>query len=310
MPNSSGGLLSDVEVKARLTKGEIFRPGSWSPDNFRGAAYDLRMATDLMVVPDPPTSPSGRRYRRGENRTNEVILNPGDVAFVSTVERLCLPWDIAANLGAKFGLTAKGVLILTGMCVDPGYGLAHRKDDETFEWIPKQDQRLHLLLANVGPRPIVLIPGTQRIATIQFFQVSEPEVKAETHSLGYQGIEEEFFDAQGTDAGLVFFRDMAEVRSQVKTFQQQIEQYNSRLTSVESGSNQVVIFGIYILSATLLGVSFAAILSIISNLKNSLASDWSESAMIFIGALFLGWIAGCIIVFFFIRRFMKKLESK
>lgn len=310
MVNISGVLLSSDGIKARLASGEIFLPGSWSPENLRGAAYDLRMADDLMVVPDPPISPGGRRYRRGERRISEVILNPGDVAFVSTIEKFCLPWNIAGNLGPKFSLTAKGVLILTGLCVDPGYGLVLRDLAGISEWVPKQDQRIHLLLANVGPRPVVLVPGKQRVAAVQFFTVSEPDSKLETHSLGYQGVEEEFFDAQGNDAGLVFFRDMADVRNEVKAFRQQIEQFDFRLAAVESSSGQIVVFGIYVLSATLLGASFAAILSVISNLKNNFLPVWSESGLIFIGTLFLGWLAGAFVMFFFIRHFMKKLAAK
>ena len=54
-------ILSHEQMRSRLDKGEIFLPTTWNPNNFRGSAYDLRMADDLLVVPDPPEFPTGRR---------------------------------------------------------------------------------------------------------------------------------------------------------------------------------------------------------------------------------------------------------
>ena len=81
-------MLSHEQIESRLNNGQIFRPGTWSLDNLRATGYDLRMAYDFLIVPDPPEYPTGRRYDLGERRTKPVILNPGDVAFVSTLERL------------------------------------------------------------------------------------------------------------------------------------------------------------------------------------------------------------------------------
>ena len=75
-----------------------------------------------MIIPDRG-HPSGRRYKRGSKRDQPVILRPGEVAFFSTAERLCIPWDVCANIGIKFGYARRGVLILTGLLVDPGFGL-------------------------------------------------------------------------------------------------------------------------------------------------------------------------------------------
>src|SRR6266849_2012023 len=167
---NSGSILSYEEIKIRLLNEEIFRPGSWDIENIRSTAYDLRMADDLLVVPDPPEFLTGRRYHRGDRRTKEVILCPGDVAFVSTVERLCMPWNLSGTLGPKFSLTARGILILTGIFVDPGSGLTCTADGI---WVAKEDQRLHFFLANVGPEAVVFSPGKQIIAAIQFSKFEE-----------------------------------------------------------------------------------------------------------------------------------------
>jgi deoxycytidine triphosphate deaminase len=270
----SGGLLGRDDIEMRLNGGYIFRPGTWEQGNIRGASYDIRMAEDLMIVPDPPNFSAGRRYPRNKRRQNPVVLNPGDVAFVSSRERLCFPWDIAGNLGPKFGLSSKGILILTGFSVDPGYGL----EMQGGNWFPKEDERLHFFLANVGSGPVVLIPGQERIATLQFFASVDSGPRGEIKSSGYVNIEQEFF-AEGSDreAGLVFFRNMVDLRSKIEEyinriglFEKQIEQFEKRISAVESGSHNIVFFGVFLLSSTLIGVALAAILALMANTKGQM----------------------------------------
>ena len=213
-----------------------------------------------------------------------------------------MPWNLSGTIGPKFSLTARGILILTGTLVDPGYGLIKA---ETGEWVPKEDQRVHFLLANVGSDAVVFTPGKQRIAAIQFFKVAEPQRKIEVPSVGFEGIERDYFDTKTrADAGLVFFRNMADVQHQVSDFRrrieqsdQQIGQFNQRLSSVESGSNQILMFGVYLLCATILGVSIAVIFSLISNLKIEIS--WTNALVLSTGFLTLGWI---------VRSFMKFLH--
>jgi hypothetical protein len=115
-----------------------------------------------MIIPDADF-PRGRRYGRGSLRKEPVVLKPGDVAFVSTRERLCLPWDLAGFVGAKFTYARKGVLIMTGVSVDPGFGL----ELINGQWTAKNDERLHFVLANVGSNDVTLKPGDQPIATLR-----------------------------------------------------------------------------------------------------------------------------------------------
>ena len=79
-----------------------------------------------------------------------------------------MEWDIAGNIGLKFSLAAQGLLVLTGMALDPGYG---RQLDDNGVWIAMADQCLHFVLANVGPKPVVLTPGRERIAFLQLFEI-------------------------------------------------------------------------------------------------------------------------------------------
>jgi deoxycytidine triphosphate deaminase len=255
-----GDLLPFDELENRLSRGEIFRSGSWSEKCIRAAGYDIRMSADLILVPDPPRWPTGRFYPKGSSRASEVILQPGDTAFVSSVEQFAMPWDICGRLGAKFGLTSKGVLTLTGVLVDPGYGMERSADGE---WAAKDDERLHFLLANVGPTAVVLTPGEEKIATIQFSTCKPLPEKRETFSVGFRRIEDTFLNpGDAPSAGLVFFRHMASLATEVKGLDKRLDEVRERMAGLESGSNQVMMFGVYLLCITFLGVILAGILAV------------------------------------------------
>jgi deoxycytidine triphosphate deaminase len=257
---AAGRILDRADILARLKKNQIFRAQSWSEACLRSAAYDLRMATDFMVVPDRPTYPAGRFYARETHRERAVVLMPGDVAFVSTVEKCCVPWDITGTIGAKFSLTARGLLILTGMFVDPGYGLV---TDPEKEWIAADDQRLHFLIANVGSSDVVLKPGEEKIASIQFASTSTPKELQQVRSKGLSAIEEQHLNPEtATAAGLVFFRNVAELKTAVDANTDKNAEFERRLSGVEAGSNQVVMFGVFLLCFTFLGILFQEMLNI------------------------------------------------
>ena len=249
---SKCAVLAHDEILMRLSAGQLFRNNSWDPQNIRAAAYDLRIAHDLMIVPDP-RHPSGKRYRRGDKRERPVILRPGEVAFFSTAERLCMPWDVSANIGIKFSYARRGILILTGLLVDPGFGLKREGDS----WIAKHDERLHFLVANVGPNEIVLSPGSEKIASIQFFHISGNALQREVPST--EDMDREFFDAKNEPKlGLSFFEDMTKLRAQFLDFKDRFE-------AVESGSKQIVMFGVYLLTASILVAALVVLLSIVSS---------------------------------------------
>lgn len=249
----TGGPLGYSELHRRLTAGEIFRQGTWHADNIRAAAYDLRMADDFMIVPDKDF-PNGRRYDRGTRRTDPVILRPGDVAFCSTRERIAIPWDLSGNIGIKFGFPRRGVLVLTGLLVDPGFGMEKSSGND---WYPKADERLHFLLANVGANDVVLRPGEDKIASLQLFPVTGNVRQAEVQSTS--DIQREFFASDThLKVGLWFFNEMAEVREIVSKYEQ-------RINAVHEGANQVVLFGVWLIAASLLVSAIGLVLSAIGS---------------------------------------------
>jgi deoxycytidine triphosphate deaminase len=256
---SPSQILTRTEMSELFDSGQIFRPATSSKECIRTAAYDLRMATDFMVVPDRPAYPAGRFYPKGTHRSRPVVLSPGDVAFVSSAERCALPWNITGTVGSKFSLTAQGLLILTGLFVDPGYGMVRGPDGE---WMAADNQRLHFLIANVGSLDVVLIPGEQRIAAVQFQYIESPEPTDQIESYGLRAIEEQYLNPEtAVSVGLVFFRNIAELKELVQKYVGKSAELEARLAGVETGSNQVVMFGVFLLCITLVGIIFELLLT-------------------------------------------------
>ncbi len=89
----------------------------------------------------------------------ELVVEPGEVVFVLSIERLELPVDMVAQLSPKRKMSQSGVLTLGGLTVDPGYS-----------------GRLLVGLLNFSSTPFVLQPQRKLIAAT-FYRLSAEEKK-------------------------------------------------------------------------------------------------------------------------------------
>jgi deoxycytidine triphosphate deaminase len=248
-----GGLLTGERLRSVLAAGErVFVEGSWSEANVRGAGYDLRMATDLMVIPDGPGAQSFTAYERGQHRAGDVLLAPGDTALFSSRERFSFDFDVCGNIGAKFSLAAKGLLILTGLAVDPGYGREPALDGR---WRPMGDQRLHFLVANVGPSPVALRPGQDTVAFLQLFEIPPIRDRQPVRSRGFETLQDQLFAGDaGARGGLAYFRNVRDAQRAVERLDLTVDQLRTDVEKVQNATNYVVVFGVFLVAITLLGV--------------------------------------------------------
>jgi deoxycytidine triphosphate deaminase len=295
-------VLSMTEVLKRIqNENRIFVEGSYDSRNFWQAKYDLRVGQDLMVIPDVDF-PDGRRYGPGETRADAFILNPGQIAFVSTAERLCMPWDLVGNIGPKFGIARQGLLVLTGFLVDPGFGL---EPDGHGGWKPKIDERLHFLIANLSQEPRSLTPGYSRIASIQFLHIDGEVTPEEITST--TDIFHEFFDEERPlRLGLGYFLELNRARSRVDTLEnvassefarietevrQEVDKLSVKVGSVEGGTQSVIYFGVFLFMVTLLATAVAAVLELISNDALVIHTASWPTAVLVVGLAFaIAWL--------------------
>ena len=99
-------ILSREAIEERLTNGQIFKQGTWDPSCLREASYVLRVAPDGLML-------GGKPYRPGkESVEGDFEINPGEIAILSTIERLQMPDDLVGKIGLRFDYASIG---LTGV---------------------------------------------------------------------------------------------------------------------------------------------------------------------------------------------------
>jgi deoxycytidine triphosphate deaminase len=239
-----GGLLSDGEIRRLCNEADLME--DWDERKLRPAGYDVRIAKDGLITPD------GDRYKPrslgGKKTLDKVLwLASGDVAELSSRERFNLPTHIGGNVTIRTELSARGLLLLSGLLIDPGYGPVRDDDDELIS-----DGRLHFFVANFGTDAIALMPGQDSIAAVQFFRVvgdedSERSTKeAPTIAL---------WDDDRPTHRLGFITNLKELQ----------EHHNRLVDSVrrtEETTRNVLLLGYFLLAATILGLTLNNLLSL------------------------------------------------
>ncbi len=119
-------LMSDVEIEAAVARGDV-RIQPFEPDCVEPASYDLRLGRHALVTRNLDLA--GWRQLHGEDSVTEhdvevdgsLRIPAGAFALVVTHERIGLSKAVAGHLGAQSTLTRKGLLLLAGAQVDPGF---------------------------------------------------------------------------------------------------------------------------------------------------------------------------------------------
>jgi len=205
-----------------------------------------------------------------------VVLEPGDTAVFSSRERFQLPSGIAGNVTVKNSYATDGLMLLSGLLIDPGYG--GQPSEAGRSGCP-----LYLHVANIGGERLALIPGIDDIARIQFLHVDE---ECSRHSQTVSGSRWE----NQRLASLGFLSDL-------KQLKQDVERTETRTQLVLAG-------GVVVILVALIGAAFSSILSIATDheLVGNLQSTWGSlsagdaalwAALIFAaGALTLSLVLG------------------
>jgi deoxycytidine triphosphate deaminase len=213
----------------------------------KGAAYEVRIAQDLMFI---TVGGKSRKYEVGEACRDPVILAPGGTALFSTAEKCCFAWDLAVIISIKWSLARQGLLVLTGGFVNPGFGLVQTGR----RWNAADDERLHFYVINVGDRERVLNPG-DAIASLSFLRVLGRPNRVPVEST--QALIAESYGKYGALTGLGFLTRLAEHSNELKRLER-------RIGDVEKGLQPLISFGVYVVSAALLGVVATTLLTLLS----------------------------------------------
>jgi len=269
---SDGRMLAGSTLATVLKSGRVFHPDTVADGNIGAVSYDLRLAAEhTFVTGDPKPEPGGG-----------IFLKPGESAFVCTMERAQFAWDVAGIISAPFSLSSRGLLILHGQVVDPGYGLRLINGG----WVPCEDTRLHLVFANVGGREVTLAPG-ETVASLQLFDVEAlPPAQRREIVAPTPGRPLAFFSQAG-----VVLQSATRTLRRAERQQVQIDKAVARVTTVERGSSFVVTFGVFLVTVTLLGVVLTLLLQTMINFPKHPPLDLVVTAIVGGAVVALGTLA-------------------
>ena len=146
-------ILGHNEILNCLSKDEVFRRGTWVPGSVKEASYALRVASDGLILEGEPIQP-GEQHVEGN-----IVIEPGKIAVLSTIERLNMPGNLVGKIGIRFKYASQGLIGLMGIQVDPYYGRNY------------EDERLYIRVANIGNDDIS-IPVCDEVFTFELHSLS------------------------------------------------------------------------------------------------------------------------------------------
>lgn len=140
-------MLNDNQIRQRM-QDHFFSLEPFEESCLQPASYDLRVGKFAFA--------SSLREKVDLSQRGILRIEPGEFAVVETMERLEFGNQIAAQLGLRSEYARRGLLMLSGPQVDPG-----------FKGI------LIVRLINLAPIPIVVAYSTPFL-TMQLFSLPQP----------------------------------------------------------------------------------------------------------------------------------------
>ena len=150
--NKMAETITGTRLRELVIDGKVIENGT--PDHCGSLKYDFTLSDEILKS-DFSTPVSMANLSIEERRA--ALIQPGEVVYVLTKERVNLPADMYMSLSANRGMSEFGVLTLGGFAVDPGYS-----------------GRLMFGLYNYSSTPFTLIPGSKLIGGV-FYSLNENE---------------------------------------------------------------------------------------------------------------------------------------
>lgn len=152
--------LTGDKIKKLVEDGRVIENGL--RDNCGAIKYDFTLSDEILK--SDFSAPVKLADLSVEER-RDAVIQPGEVVYVLTKERVNLPANMYMSLSANRSMSEYGVLTLGGFAVDPGYS-----------------GRLMFGLYNYSSTPFTLMPGEKLIGGV-FYEFDENE------NINYESIE-------------------------------------------------------------------------------------------------------------------------
>jgi dCTP deaminase len=134
------------------------------------ASYRLSVGEEIYVSPSSNSEPKSKRLLKEKE---SCIIPPGQFAFLTTEEEICIPDDTIAFITLRSKATKfRGLVNVSGFHVDPGY-----------------DGKLIFAVFNAGPGPVHVARSDEWFEI--FFASLDTTTSGEKNKPGYKGIPNE-----------------------------------------------------------------------------------------------------------------------
>jgi dCTP deaminase len=140
-------VLTDTEIR-RVTQSAELGLDPFEEASLQPASYDFRVGDSAFVS-------SGREMVDLPQR-GVLVVEPGEFVVLESLETIDMSTTFAAQLGLRSEYARRGLLMLSGPQIDPGF-----------------KGKLVVRLVNLAPNSVAL-PYKAPFLTVQFFRLSEP----------------------------------------------------------------------------------------------------------------------------------------
>lgn len=147
-------VITEEEIKKWIQDNTNIQDGEL--DCAEGIKYDFRLGNKFLKAYFGRVMDYQLDLRSAED-IRKAVVEPGEVVFVLSQERLALPPNVYAQLSPKRSLSQDGIELMGGLTIDPGY-----------------EGYLVFGLRNVAGTSYPLNPGT-KIVGANFFELDEKE---------------------------------------------------------------------------------------------------------------------------------------
>ena len=229
-------ILGKDAIRERLKGGQVFKEGTWVDESIMEASYALRVASDGLLL-------GGKRYKPDKDSIKQRIeIKPGEIAILSTIERLNMPCDLVGKLGLRFDYATQGLTGLMGIQVDPYFGWGH------------DDERLYIRVANLGNETVPIELGAD-VFTFELHEVSGNVPAPSSRRLAmWHRLQDVLANQDKISWSLV-----TRVQHNVEDTQQEVR---SAKEEIRDYLQPLVMFGIFLVAVTILGVALSVILAL------------------------------------------------
>jgi dCTP deaminase len=154
-------LLTDAEIKEALKKDGL-EIDPFDDESIQAASYDMKLGKKAIITRTVSLEELKGKVQREDvkeinvDKEESITIPGGAFALVSTLERIKLPTNFAGHIGMRTYFTRKGLVVLSGLQIDPGW-----------------DGILVLGLANISPRSLT-IDYKDHLCTIEIHRLNRP----------------------------------------------------------------------------------------------------------------------------------------